>query len=89
MTAEGHEPSTHRGFQDLTIEDLRGVLFGDNADVRAQFLNHFGQMLDDFLSHAVRAYSRLQAFGRGVFTSKPLVSAKRTTSSQWRAQRSP
>jgi len=66
MTAEGHEPSTHRGFQDLTIEDLRGVLFGDNADVRAQFLNHFGQMLDDFLSHAVRAYSRLQAFGRGV-----------------------
>ena len=66
MTTEGHETSGHRGAQDLTVEDLRAVLLGDNADVRAQFLNHFGEMINDFLSHAVRAYGRLQAFGRGV-----------------------
>lgn len=66
MTTEGHETSSHRGAQDLTVEDLRAVLLGDNADVRAQFLNHFGETINDFLSHAVRAYGRLQAFGRGV-----------------------
>lgn len=66
MTTEGHETSGHRGAQDLTVENLRAVLLGDNADVRAQFLNHFGEMINDFLSHAVRAYGRLQAFGRGV-----------------------
>ena len=66
MIPEERETSGHRGTEDLSVEDLRGVLLGDNADVRAQFLQHFGQVLDDFLSGAVRAYGRLQAFGRDV-----------------------
>lgn len=66
MTTEEHESLSGRGAQDLTLEDLRGVLLGDNADVRVQFLNHFGQLVNDFLSHAVRAYGRLRTFGRGV-----------------------
>ena len=56
----------HRGTEDLMIEDLRGVLFGDNADVRERFLKHFDQVISDFLKGAVRAYGRLQAFARDV-----------------------
>lgn len=66
MTTEGHETSTHRGAQDLTVEDLRAVLLGDNADVRAQFLNHFQELIDDFLVRAATAYARMQAFTRSV-----------------------
>src|SRR5262245_45417169 len=66
MTAEDQTAPSHRGAQDLTIDDLRGVLLGDNSDVRAQFLDHFGMMINEFLEHAVRAYGRLQALGRSL-----------------------
>lgn len=62
----GDERLSGGGVHDLTPEDLRGVLLGDNADVRAQFLNEFGQLVSDFLSAAYRTYGRLQAFGRSV-----------------------
>ena len=66
MTTEDCDTSRQHTTQDLTLEDLRTVLLGDNADVKAQFLRHFAEMIDVFLSHAVRAYSRMQTFARGV-----------------------
>jgi hypothetical protein len=62
----GNQRLSARGAHELTIEDLRGVLLGDNSDVRAQFLSHFGQLINDFVSHSDRTYDRLRAFGRAV-----------------------
>src|SRR6266478_4234029 len=62
----GPEKLSGRGAHELTPEELRAVLLSDNADVRAQFLNDFGQLINDFLSHANGAYSRLRVFARAV-----------------------
>src|SRR6267378_4026115 len=64
----GPERLSDRGAHELTPEDLRSVLLGDNADVRVQFLHHFDQLIDDFLSYANTAYGRLRAFAHSVVT---------------------
>src|SRR6266850_3102244 len=62
-----HEPG---GPRDCTSHagpaDLEKVLFGDNADVRAQFQHHFGDLVRDFLRESYRAYFRLRDFGQAV-----------------------
>jgi len=44
----------------LSVEEVRVILLAGNEDTRQTFLQHFGSVIDDFVSEIVRSYNRLQ-----------------------------